>query len=368
MNEIAFKPLEQRRDPGPFLEAICDTSHQTKSVGRRSMQQLLMRTGADNSDVTEMSSCPVCGLDSIENWLKAPDRYHGRPELYQLVRCASCSFVWLENPPPPHKMHSHYTPEYHRAVQVAGETSPARWQKHTENLLRYKQGGALLDLGCSSGAFLASIKGPTWELYGVEISAPSAEKAVARTGAQVFVGDMLDAPFPAGSFDVITCFDVLEHLYRPRESMERIWEWLKPNGLFHVFLPNILSWEARIFGSYWFGLELPRHLHHFSPESLRRLTSSVGFREEFLTTPNVNYVGYSNRYICAEILSKLGISRPPLAAGGVSSLPWRAVRKATRLTALSFWGASASLAGAGPSIEAIFRKDSSIRPPKVSER
>src|ERR1035438_10453930 len=73
----------------------------------------------------------------------------------------------------------------------------------------------------------------------------------------------------AESFDVITCFDVLEHLYEPRKVMARVGEWLKPGGIFYVLVPNVDSAEARAFGSYWHGLELPRHLFHYSPASLK---------------------------------------------------------------------------------------------------
>jgi SAM-dependent methyltransferase len=208
------------------------------------------------------------------------------------------------------------------------------------------------------------LKGQAWQLNGIEISAPSAEKARARSGAQVFVGDIVEAPFPPESFDVITSFDVLEHLYHPRQTMEKVWEWLKPDGIFYVVIPNILSWEARIFRSYWYGLELPRHLSHFSPESLRNLLASVGFREESLETPPIHYLEYSTRYLCDDILRKVGFSRPPLSAGTNPGIPWRVVRKALRLTILALFGGTASLAGAGPSMEAIFRKGSRPNPAK----
>ena len=84
--------------------------------------------------------------------------------------------------------------------------------------------------------------------------------------------------FRRESFDVITCFDVLEHLYEPRQVMARVGEWLKPGGIFYVLVPNVDSAEARVFGSYWHGLELPRHLFHYSPASLKFLAESAGLR------------------------------------------------------------------------------------------
>ncbi len=73
----------------------------------------------------------------------------------------------------------------------------------------------------------------------------TAERARATTGADVFVGDVVAAPFLRESFDVITCFDVLEHVYSPREFLAKVLEWLKPGGIFYAMMPNIDSWEAR---------------------------------------------------------------------------------------------------------------------------
>lgn len=307
-------------------------------------------------EAPSLNCCPICGQNGAESWLEAPDRWHRRQQLHQLISCSSCSLVWVRNPPSPGEMNHHYGTDYHRLVNRAGESSPIRWRKYAENLKQYKRAGALLDLGCSSGAFLASLKSQPWKLSGIEISSSSARKARATTGAEVFVGDILAAPFPPGSFDVVTCFDVLEHVHQPREVVEKVWEWLKPDGIFYVVLPNILSWEARIFRSYWFGLELPRHLFHFSPESLRRLLESVGFRGEWLVTPRICYADYSTRYVYDAILGKLGFSCSALANGTVPRLPWRVIRKCLRLSVLSLFSGAASRAGRGPSIESIFRK------------
>ena len=174
----------------------------------------------------------------------------------------------------------HYDEEYHAAIMAAGETSVAsRWQRQRQKISQYKQSGSILDIGCSSGAFLGTMKGPAWKLFGIEMEAATAQKARATTGAEVFVGDAVAAPFAPESFDVITCFDLLEHVYNPRQFLSKVREWLKPDGIIYVALPNIDSWEARTMGTYWYGLELPRHLFHFSPKSLRFVMKSLGFSE-----------------------------------------------------------------------------------------
>jgi len=301
--------------------------------------------------------CPVCGHAAAREWLGAPDRFHGRQEKYTLVRCPGCSLVWLSQPPTPAEMQQHYTAAYDRLISAAGRNSPDRWRERRKTLEQYKQSGALLDLGCSSGSFLQSLPSESWELSGIEMSADSARSAEASSGAKVFVGEILEASFPPESFDVITCFDVLEHLYKPREVMARVGKWLKPGGIFYVLVPNVDSAEARVFGSYWHGLELPRHLFHYSPASLKFLAESAGLREASLETRRNPAVGTSLRYVWDDAFRTVGIRRTPVAYRGEASLPWRAARKLVRMTALRLMLAMAPLVGGGESIHAVFRKD-----------
>jgi SAM-dependent methyltransferase len=254
-------------------------------------------------------------------------------------------------------MHLHYTDAYHKLISAAGQNSPARWEFRKETVAQYKHSGALLDLGCSSGSFLESLPRDSWKLYGIEMSAEGARTAETRTGAQVFVGDILDAPFGPESFDVITCFDVLEHLYEPRMVMARVGEWLKPGGIFYVLVPNVDSAEARVFGSYWHGLEMPRHLFHYSPASLKFLAESAGLREVSLETHRNPAVGTSLRYVWDDVFHAVGIQRAAVAYCGEAGIPWRVARKLVRMTVLRLLLASAPIVGGGESIHAVFRKD-----------
>ena len=121
--------------------------------------------------------CPVCGHVGAQQWLRGPDRFHGRQEKYTLVRCPACSLVWLSNPPRPAEMHLHYTDAYDKLISASGQNSPHRWRARKAALMPHKQSGALLDLGCSSGSFLESLKGEGWKLHGIEMSADCAKIA-----------------------------------------------------------------------------------------------------------------------------------------------------------------------------------------------
>jgi SAM-dependent methyltransferase len=254
-------------------------------------------------------------------------------------------------------MHLHYTQAYHKLISAAGDNPAKRWKARKAELAQHKQSGALLDLGCSSGSFLESMRSESWKLYGIEMSPGCARAAEARCGAQVFVGNILDASFPRETFDVITCFDVLEHLFEPRQVMEKVSKWLKPGGIFFVQVPNIDSAEARVFGTYWHGLELPRHLFHYSPESLKFLARSAGLIDVSLETRRNPAVGTSMRYFWDDVFRAVGIRRTPVAYRAGASLPWRAGRKLVRLTVLRLLLAMAPAVGGGEAIHAIFRKE-----------
>lgn len=307
-------------------------------------------------DVSKL--CPICGAKKSTPWLKAPDRFHGRKEMFSLLRCPGCSVVWLEHPPEPAKMAYHYGLEYHHLISSSGEAAlDAKWRTPKERVLKMAQSGAVLDLGCSSGGFLQSLKDTGLKLHGIEISEHEAQRARTNSGAQVFVGEILDADFAPESFDVVTCFHVLEHVYNPREVLAKVRHWLKPGGIFYLLIPNIETIEISLFHSYWYGLELPRHLYHHSPASLRRLFELSNYQEVFLRQQADCYVEKSSRYIADEFYSRMGIRRIPLSSDQRrASIPWRIVRKAMRLGVLLPFRHLAAASGRGAGIEAAFRK------------
>jgi SAM-dependent methyltransferase len=184
----------------------------------------------------------------------------------------------------------------------------------------------------------------------------AAHRAGSATGAQVFTGNILDAPYASASFDAITCFHVFEHLYEPQAVLRKVAEWLKPGGIFYAMMPNIDSAGARIFGSYWYALELPRHLYHFSPRSLTDMANPLGLEQELLTTNREVFVENSMRYLLDETFRRAGHPRVPLARAKPAGIPFRIVRKTFRLTLLPVLSGIAALAGDGESIHAIFRK------------
>lgn len=300
--------------------------------------------------------CPVCGGSNVVFHFSAPDRFHLRSVPYDLLRCRSCTLVWQKNPPPLCEIGAHYGKDYHRSITAAADSSRERWALQDRTIAAYKNGGRLLDLGCSAGAFLSTMRSPGWDLCGIEISAEEAQCAKERAGAEVFVGDIFDAPFAPESFDVITSFDVLEHLYQPKRVIEQVYSWLKPGGIYYVAVPNVESWESHFFRSYWYGLEMPRHLFMYSPISLRKLATGAGFAEVLCSTPPASYAEHSLHYIWGDLLKSISARPTPLSQAQRPGPFGSLIRKALRLTLRNPYRIAASWAGAGPALEMVFQK------------
>jgi SAM-dependent methyltransferase len=253
-------------------------------------------------------------------------------------------------------MYFHYGADYDRMITAPGDIYLHHWDTVRNRLLEYVQSGSILDVGCSSGSFLRSLKGNAWKLYGIEMSSVVAEQARMSAGAEVFVGDVLDASFPEKQFDAVTAFHVLEHTYDPRRVFERVFSWLKPGGIFTLTLPNIDSLEARVFGGYWFGLDIPRHLWQFSPGAVSTMAASVGFEPVMVKTERSCYIEGSIRNLVLDLEGRCGISPVAPSEGHMPALPLAVMQKAFRLGCAAPFKRLAVAFDAGADIHAVLRK------------
>jgi SAM-dependent methyltransferase len=143
---------------------------------------------------------------------------------------------------------------------------------------RGRNPGSILDVGCATGVFLDGMRSRGWETFGIEPSVTAASYARQRLALNVETTDWESAAATPGSVDVVTMWDVLEHMTDPRGTLQKAATVLKPGGLLILSLPNPDTWELPFLGPYWIGWDLPRHLHLFTRNVLDRLLQESGFR------------------------------------------------------------------------------------------
>lgn len=151
---------------------------------------------------------------------------------------------------------------------------PARGPAPTESMPM----GFALDIGCGRGQILDQLRLRGWRVIGTEISEESARYAREVLDLDVRVGELRDLNLPAGSFDLITLWHVLEHMPEPASLLADVVRLLRPSGALLVAVPNFGSPEARWGRDRWFHLDVPRHLAHLDQPTLRRLLEGAGLQ------------------------------------------------------------------------------------------
>ncbi len=134
----------------------------------------------------------------------------------------------------------------------------------------------LLDIGSGTGDFLSTCKNKGWNVFGVE---PSKEARIISESKDVkAVADL--SLLKEASFDIITLWHVLEHVENLLEYIEILKTKLKPEGVLIIAVPNYKSFDANYYKEYWAAFDVPRHLWHFSQESIKKLFSQVYMKVE----------------------------------------------------------------------------------------
>ncbi len=236
----------------------------------------------------ETISCNLCGSsETVQVYQNLPDYYLNTPCVHvTLVRCSNCGLIYQNPRPTPEEIGKYYEGDYppfaaQSFTRKSGWLREKALQYGQKKRIRYvthvKQGGKLLDIGCATGAFLKSLKASrSFDPHGVEINPLAAE--LARTlGLDVRTGSLKEAAYSDNFFDVVTMWDVLEHLHDPTANLREIWRVLKPGGALIIRVPNGGSLDARLFSQTWAGLDPPRHLYVFTYTTLVNILENTGF-------------------------------------------------------------------------------------------
>ena len=230
--------------------------------------------------------CNVCQSDDTVVLYEGRDRLHGLGGPFKLVKCQQCGLIYLNPRPTREEMGRYYPPDYEPYAQdverAKGLLSGLDYRygvaKRCRTITKGKEPGRILDVGCGAGHFLNGMKQRGWQPFGTEVSEEAATYARERFGLEVFVGELEEAELPAAYFDAITLWHVLEHLHDPLASLMEISRLLKDGGLLVFAIPNWHSLDARLFGEFWVGLDVPRHLYVFPRPALEKLLARAGLK------------------------------------------------------------------------------------------
>ncbi len=234
----------------------------------------------------ERVACDFCGEQLTSPVYDLCDLLLGLPGEFSLVRCENCGLLYLNPRPSWDELRSHYPDQYHPFtgeleherslfVRLARRYGVAR---RCRAVTQRQRQGRLLDVGCSTGVFLNEMRQRgDWDLHGVEPVASAVTFARQHFGLKVFQGTLLDSAYPNAFFDVVTMWDVLEHVTSPSAHLCEIHRILKQGGWLIVKVPDPQCWEARLFGPFWIGYDAPRHLFGFPRRILVSKLIAQGF-------------------------------------------------------------------------------------------
>ena len=233
-----------------------------------------------------MSACLVCGSESSAQLFTAPDRlYHTTAKEFAVVRCQECGLARLDPQPAGEELRRYYPESYWFAPD---ESAASRLEEAYRRLvlrdhvrfvaqaLGGRARGPLLDVGCGGGLFLGMMRERGYRVVGLDFSREAAAVAWKRQQAPAVCGDLSNAPLGAGSFAGITMFHLLEHVNDPRAYLEAARDLLAPDGCLVVQVPNAASWQFRLLGRWWNGLDVPRHLFDFRDRDVEKLLGACG--------------------------------------------------------------------------------------------
>ncbi len=235
------------------------------------------------------TSCPCCSSTSIQKVLACKD-YTVSNEIFDVWECAGCSIRFTQDVPNQDTIGPYYKSDTYishsdtekglinKAYKVARNYT-LNWKiKLVKGRLGNRlKNGTLLDIGTGTGAFLHKAAQSGWLVTGLEPDAGARKICQEKYNLQAETPGQL-FNLPSEQFDVVTMWHVLEHVHQLHEYMDQIKRVLKKDGVALIALPNYTSLDAQHYKAHWAAYDVPRHLYHFSPLAVDKLTAQHGLK------------------------------------------------------------------------------------------
>jgi 2-polyprenyl-3-methyl-5-hydroxy-6-metoxy-1,4-benzoquinol methylase len=231
-------------------------------------------------------NCPLCGSENISVFLKATDHLLTH-ESFNIFKCNFCGFVFTQNIPPADEIGKYYQSQDYishsdtrkglmNKLYHLGRTFMLK-KKHGM-VKQVAKGRQLLDIGCGTGYFPAYMKMKGYKVAGIEADLKTRAFAEKEFGFPVYSPEDFINHELEGKFDVITLWHVLEHVHDFNLYFRLMLKYLKDGGSLVIALPNCSAYDARHYREFWAGYDVPRHLWHFTPSTLKVLAEKHGLK------------------------------------------------------------------------------------------
>ena len=216
-------------------------------------------------------TCPLCENRRIK-------RKKGYEAAF-LIKCQHCGFVFSGKIPTLPELAAFYESYTYDENYYSSPLTRLRYARLLDEMEPYRQNNRLLDVGCGNGDFLMQARERGWECWGTEFSDAAVNLCKAK-GLKVLKGTLEELNNELPTFDIITSFEVLEHILTPRREVDLTIQHLRTGGLFYVTTPNFNSLMRYLLGHRYDAIIYPEHLVYFTPESLTRLLKNQGFEKK----------------------------------------------------------------------------------------
>jgi 2-polyprenyl-3-methyl-5-hydroxy-6-metoxy-1,4-benzoquinol methylase len=217
--------------------------------------------------MTKHKNCILCGSGSIKK-MKNYEKHH-------LVKCLSCKFVFCEPIPTELELEKHY--ENYGRNDYLSPLTIKRYHEILDSFEPYRKTNKLIDVGCGIGYFLEEAKKRGWEVYGTEFTDEAIE-ICSKKGIKMNKGVLTPNNYTSQEFDVITSFEVIEHINNPQEELAHFYKILRKGGLVYCTTPNFNSLLRYRLKEKYNVLCYPEHLSYYTPKTLKHVFEKEGFR------------------------------------------------------------------------------------------
>ena len=281
----------------------------------------------ETAERAKIQTCNLCEHHEMQAF--CPENARG------LVQCQNCGLVFVGEQPEAEELYALYGETYFHNDD-SGEVGYTNYiedernirktvNKRFDHIERFIDSGRMIDVGCAMGFFIDEAAKRNWQVEGLDVSDFATRYVRENFGHTAHCGSLMDVDLPENAYDLVTMYDVIEHVPDPKGYVERVSQLMRSGGIFELATPDVGSLPARLTGKRWIGYKLSdEHVYYFSVKTLSRMLDEAGF--------DVVHVRHIGKHVTLRLfLDRLGFYVPWL------SKPLELLERAFKLSEKSFY-------------------------------